>query len=45
MLYDIGKEDTSLSSSSLRFPKLQTLVEMFCANSLRPVWSRHINTY
>ena len=37
MLYEINKYDNSPSFRSVRFPKLQIFVEIFC-----PVWSRHV---
>ena len=36
-LLDIGKVGISPSFESLRFPKLQTFVEMFCGNLESPV--------
>ena len=42
MLQEIGKEDTSPSFKSVRFPKLQIFVELVCTNLQGPVWSRHV---
>jgi len=42
MLQEIGKEETSPSFGSLRFPKLPIFVEMFSPNLRRPIWSRHV---
>ena len=42
MLEETSKEGTTRSVRSLRFPKLQTFVETFCANLESPVWSRHV---
>ena len=40
MLYEINKDDTSLFLKSVRFPKPQIFVEIFCTNLKSPVWSR-----
>ena len=42
MLQKRGKEHSSFSFSSLFLPKLRIFIEMFCANSLSPAWSRHV---
>jgi len=43
MLEEIGVKDISPSFVSLRVPRLQIFLEMFCANSQSPVWSRHVD--
>ena len=37
-LLEVHKKDRSPSVGSLRFPKLQIFVEMFCGNLESPVW-------
>lgn len=38
----MNKYETSLSFWSVRFPKLQMLVELFCINLQSPEWTRHV---
>ena len=39
----MNKEDTSPSFTSVRLPKLQIFVEIFCTNLQSPICSRHVD--